>query len=622
MNKCKRLAVLLSVVSLAGLNSCGVDSKQKSDFSDSAFIEQKYVDFTDSKNPIFEQSDARGNGGVFGVTWSASNIYYSSSTGMTTKITKSDSGTYYGAEQRTAGDEGTFKYGYFGAYMQPSGVNGVCTTFFTYTGETEDNPHDEIDIEFLGKDTTHVQFNYFVNGVGDHEYMYDLGFDASKEVHQYGFKWTETEIVWYVDAKPVYGIEGTTPSSPQRMFQNMWIGNQSDSGTMKWMGSFNDDDLTAGVTALYTKVTYADLDGNGRTVANPDKVPDISEYQSIDLTFTGSSEYTVTNNANNTTDVTYTSILPKTYKNINAALPDGAKATSTFACQITNNNANDYAKVRIDMQMAEKFKYSNTTACNTKAWMDGNLVTTDISWGGSFFDVPASTTVQVVIEYYGIPVKVLSMIDSASRTDKDSFAGDVTFSNYKIGGVQEYDPVKAAEDEANQIPDAVEIEPEKEGNYLMDTTWTSDTIYTCSKESGKTTVSYSLPTNNYAALSMGNASSFSFQSLQYFDTTITNKNDREIAFCVQVKDDTNTLAVSGGALASGQGSYTRLGSNGAYFKISANSTAVLRTFVTSDNLPKIRLIPEIANKAETTGSVSVDKFVAYAGCVTGGSFID
>lgn len=41
---------------------------------------------------------------------------------------------------------------------------------------------DEIDVEVLGKDTTKVQFNYYTNGTGNHEYLYDLGFDASEDI--------------------------------------------------------------------------------------------------------------------------------------------------------------------------------------------------------------------------------------------------------------------------------------------------------------------------------------------------------------------------------------------------------------------------------------------------------
>ena len=56
----------------------------------------------------------------------------------------------------------------------------------------------------LGKDTTKVQFNYYTNGVGNHEYMYDLGFDASEGYHTYGFDWQKDSITWYVDGKAVY----------------------------------------------------------------------------------------------------------------------------------------------------------------------------------------------------------------------------------------------------------------------------------------------------------------------------------------------------------------------------------------------------------------------------------
>lgn len=67
--------------------------------------------------------------------------------------------------------------------MQPISNPGVVSSFFTYTGPSDNNPWDEIDIEFLGKDTTKVQFNYYTNGVGGHEFLYDLGFDASESYH-------------------------------------------------------------------------------------------------------------------------------------------------------------------------------------------------------------------------------------------------------------------------------------------------------------------------------------------------------------------------------------------------------------------------------------------------------
>lgn len=34
-----------------------------------------------------------------------------------------------------------------------------------------------------------MQFNYFTDSRGSHEFLYDLGFDASEEFHTYGFDW-------------------------------------------------------------------------------------------------------------------------------------------------------------------------------------------------------------------------------------------------------------------------------------------------------------------------------------------------------------------------------------------------------------------------------------------------
>ncbi len=93
---------------------------------------------------------------------------------------------YSGAEYRT---NEFYGYGYYETSMQAIKNDGVVSSFFTYTGPSDNNPWDEIDIEVLGKDTTKVQFNYYKDGKGGHEFMYDLGFDASEGYHTYGFDW-------------------------------------------------------------------------------------------------------------------------------------------------------------------------------------------------------------------------------------------------------------------------------------------------------------------------------------------------------------------------------------------------------------------------------------------------
>ena len=133
--------------------------------------------------------------------------------------------------------------------MQAIKNDGVVSSFFTYTGPSDNNPWDEIDIEVLGKDTTKVQFNYYTNGQGNHEYMYDLGFYASEGYHTYGFDWQPDKITWYVDGKAVYSATSDIPSTPGKIMMNVWPGIGVDS----WLKPF---DGTTPLTAKYQWVTY------------------------------------------------------------------------------------------------------------------------------------------------------------------------------------------------------------------------------------------------------------------------------------------------------------------------------------------------------------------------------
>ena len=90
--------------------------------------------------------------------------------------------SYVAGEYRTLN---TYGYGHVEARMQAAARSDVVSSFFTYTGPTErpPAPHDEIDIEILGKDPTFVQTNYFVGGVAGHEVVTPLGFDLPRLPH-------------------------------------------------------------------------------------------------------------------------------------------------------------------------------------------------------------------------------------------------------------------------------------------------------------------------------------------------------------------------------------------------------------------------------------------------------
>ncbi len=115
-------------------------------------------------------------------------------------------------------------YGRYEAVVRPARGAGIVTGFFTYTGPHYGSRHDEIDIEFLGKDTTRMQVSWFVDGVL-HSHKVALGFDAAARPHRYGFEWHPDRIRWFVDSRPVFEVsakEAPLPEKPGYLFANLW----------------------------------------------------------------------------------------------------------------------------------------------------------------------------------------------------------------------------------------------------------------------------------------------------------------------------------------------------------------------------------------------------------------
>ncbi|MFD2588185.1 family 16 glycosylhydrolase [Croceitalea marina] len=123
-------------------------------------------------------------------------------------------------------------YGKFEVEMKPAKGNGIVSAFFLFRY----NPWQEIDIEFLGDDTTKIMLNVYYNpGVEGITYNYgnksapikiDLGFDASIEYHKYAIEWEPHEIRWYVDDTLIHvrrAWEPTPiPNLPMQFYLNIW----------------------------------------------------------------------------------------------------------------------------------------------------------------------------------------------------------------------------------------------------------------------------------------------------------------------------------------------------------------------------------------------------------------
>ena len=177
------------------------------------------------------------NGGMFNCGWKSDHVTFKNGK-MTIKLdnTPSFGKPYTSGEYRT---HNTFSYGTFETNLIAAKGDGLVTSFFLYTG----SPWDEIDVEILGKDTTKVQFNYYVDGVANNEKIVNLGFDASKGYHKYAIEYGNGYINWYVDGKWVYGVNNQgfnapygkkMPSHPMQIMVNLWPGIGVDS----WLNHF------------------------------------------------------------------------------------------------------------------------------------------------------------------------------------------------------------------------------------------------------------------------------------------------------------------------------------------------------------------------------------------------
>lgn len=160
---------------------------------------------------------------------------------------------------------GVYGYGRYETIMRPANGSGLVSAFFTFTGPPFGDPHDEIDIEFVGTTPDVVEFNYFHNGRKGHYARIKLPFDASEEDHLYAFDWTPEGIRWYVDGKLYYRTpEGdpNIPTKPGRIYMSNWTGIPA---LRQWHGQ---PDFGDRGSAYYSCISYTPLDQNTRRCAD------------------------------------------------------------------------------------------------------------------------------------------------------------------------------------------------------------------------------------------------------------------------------------------------------------------------------------------------------------------
>lgn len=183
---------------------------------------------------LWRVSDGYANGPIFHCGWRKQNVGFEDGK-LWLRVDDAGCPEECSGRPYAAGEvQSKQKYGYgrYEARMKPAKLNGAMTgSVFTYNHQ----PQDEIDIEFIGKDPTVLQTNYFTDGVGQHGSDIQLGFDATESFHDYAFEWRPDSIVWFVDGKPVHredGSRGPLPKAAGAFVVNVWPGNTVD----QWLG--------------------------------------------------------------------------------------------------------------------------------------------------------------------------------------------------------------------------------------------------------------------------------------------------------------------------------------------------------------------------------------------------
>ncbi|UDF31940.1 UNVERIFIED_ORG: glycoside hydrolase family 16 protein (plasmid) [Roseateles sp. XES5] len=144
-----------------------------------------------------------------------------------------------GERQYACGEVQTRKrygYGTYEVRMKSATGPGLNSAFFSYIGPTDKKPHDEIDFEVLGKDTSRVQVNQYIAGKGGNENLVPVPGGADSGFNDYAFVWQKHRLAYYVNGTLVHEVTDAAklPTHAQKIFLSLW----GTDTLSDWMGRF------------------------------------------------------------------------------------------------------------------------------------------------------------------------------------------------------------------------------------------------------------------------------------------------------------------------------------------------------------------------------------------------
>lgn len=208
--------------------------------------------FSEGHDPSWYKADFAYLGPVQRAGWEADHILFDEEM-VSLLITRErkDMLPFTGAEYQR---RGRYHYGRYEVVMRPAKGSGLVSSMFTHTGPSQNgDPHDEVDIEFLGHRTSELHINHFTNGRMAGSTYIQLPYDAADVFQLYAFEWLPDQIIWYVGDEEVFRItedEHPIPVTPSRLIMNLWTGSENQ---YAWHGR---PTFKSGATADYTCLSY------------------------------------------------------------------------------------------------------------------------------------------------------------------------------------------------------------------------------------------------------------------------------------------------------------------------------------------------------------------------------
>ena len=445
----------VSVFLVLGMTGCSPKSAPLDEAPE--YQRKEYINYQEAypDDNAFLISDGWSNSTTtkdpFGCTWYKSQLT-GNEDGLSFKVEKTDNmdliknsegelapnfDPYLGAEMKT---NASFKYGFFGCYMKPSNVRGTVSTFFTYTGPGEDNPHDEIDIEFLGKNTRKVQFNYYAGSDKSHEKMYNLPFDASEDYHHYGFYWDEHEITWYIDFKPVFRVVGKTPSHECKLFSSHWKVNSKDIGISTWGGTIDESKLPSVMMVKNLDIATKD----GQAIENlPEGIPyDIcpsdARLSSMPISWLWGNDLYQYSQDEQGHHIQYENAAAESWQCFEFESNGQDLQSKKWISLTIKNEGAKKARIRMQVRNGD----GTSTLEIKKAWLDGNEEAVEIEASQyAKFTIPSSETKTITVSFYGKEARrIMFFADTIDREEDDleNKDGHLVITNSRYGGKQEY----------------------------------------------------------------------------------------------------------------------------------------------------------------------------------------